>query len=145
MTDREEGLIVIGNPLNTPHEQGGPGVSTLLDGDPDNNFLQRAATYNPGGILAGARHMALYGTLAYISCDRGIVVVDLNDPLHPQVVATLEGPIIRGAAEDRLPVPLCLRLRCRWRQGPGCHRPAETPPGAFRKRSGGNHSDCGRS
>ncbi len=48
-----------------------------------------APSFNPGGILNGARHMALYGTFAYISCNRGIVVVDLNDPLDPQVVATL--------------------------------------------------------
>ncbi|HUB26563.1 MAG TPA: hypothetical protein VL992_14150 [Tepidisphaeraceae bacterium] len=86
LTDSKEGLIVIGNPLDSPN---GPGVSTLLDGDPQNNFLERAVTYNPGGILAGARHCDMYGTYAYICCDAGIVVVDLADPLHPRVVNTI--------------------------------------------------------
>jgi hypothetical protein len=97
LTDREEGLIVIGNPADSPNK---PGVSTLLDGDPENNFLQRAVTWNPraedgkGGLLDGARHMALYGTLAFVSCGpvKGkpgrMVVVDLSDPLHPVHVPT---------------------------------------------------------
>jgi hypothetical protein len=87
VTDREEGLVVIGNPLNDKRNK--PGVSTLLDGDPDNNFLQRAATYNPSGLLRGARHMAIYGTYAYICCDAGVVVLDMDNPLSPRHVATL--------------------------------------------------------
>ena len=35
VTDREEGLVVIGNPPDSPNK---PGVATLLDGDPENNF-----------------------------------------------------------------------------------------------------------
>ena len=57
--------------------------------DPDNNFLQRALTFNPGGVLKGARHMALHGHHAYISCDAGVVVLDLDNPLQPRVVTTL--------------------------------------------------------
>lgn len=79
VTDKYEGLVVIGDPKK--------GVGTLLDGDPRNNFLRRAATFNPGGVLNGARRMALAGTRAFILCDRGLVEVDLNDPLHPRVVA----------------------------------------------------------
>jgi hypothetical protein len=89
LTDRDEGLIVIGNSLQ--NKTTGPGVTTLLDGNPKNNFLDRALTYNPGGLLRGARHIALYGTYAYISCDAGLVVIDLDDPLHPKVVATVTG------------------------------------------------------
>jgi hypothetical protein len=88
VTDRDEGLIVIGNALDD--KQTGPGVTTLLDGNPENNFLQRAATFNPNGLLNGARHMDLCGTFAYISCDAGVVVLDLDDPLHPRHVATLD-------------------------------------------------------
>ena len=33
--------------------------------------------------------MDLCGVFAYISCDAGLVVLDLNDPLHPKHVATL--------------------------------------------------------
>ncbi|HEY7118743.1 MAG TPA: hypothetical protein VH475_19290 [Tepidisphaeraceae bacterium] len=87
LTDAQEGLIVIGNPLDEKRNKAG--VATLLDGDPDNNFLQRALTFNPGGLLKGARHMALHGHHAYVSCDAGVVVLDLDNPLQPRVVTTL--------------------------------------------------------
>ena len=41
LIDREEGLIVIGNAAD--NKSTGPGVTTLLDGEPRNNFLERAA------------------------------------------------------------------------------------------------------
>jgi hypothetical protein len=86
LTDAQEGLIVIGNPPGV----GSPGVSTLLDGDPMNNFLRRATdAYNPGGLLNGARHMVLRGRYAYICCNAGIVVLDMIDPLHPRHVTTI--------------------------------------------------------
>jgi hypothetical protein len=88
LTDAQEGLIVIGNPLDDKKNK--PGVATLLDGDPDNNFLERALTFNPGGLLKGAKHMALHGHHAYISCDAGVVVLDLDNPLQPKVVTTLK-------------------------------------------------------
>ncbi|HEY5328482.1 MAG TPA: multiheme c-type cytochrome [Acidobacteriaceae bacterium] len=79
VTDKYEGLIVVGDPKT--------GVGTLLDGNPRNNFLRRATTFNPGGILNGAHRIALAGARAFILCDRGLVEVDLNDPLHPKIVA----------------------------------------------------------
>ena len=92
LTDREEGLIVIGNAAANRFT--GPGVTTLLDGNPQNNFLTRAVpAFNPGGLLHGARHMDLYGTYAYISCDAGIVVLDVNNPLAPKVVTVLNSGI----------------------------------------------------
>ena len=33
------------------------GVATLLDGNPSNNYLSRALTYNPNGLLRGAKHL----------------------------------------------------------------------------------------
>jgi hypothetical protein len=87
LTDAEEGLIVIGNPLDEKRNKAG--VATLLDGDPENNFLQRAVTFNPNGVLKGAKHVALHGHHAYVSCDAGVVVVDLDNPLQPRVVATM--------------------------------------------------------
>jgi hypothetical protein len=89
LTDAQEGLIVIGNPAGDRRNKAG--VATLLDGDPENNFLRRAATWNESGVLKGARHMALHGHHAYVSCDAGVVVLDLNDPLKPQHRATLTG------------------------------------------------------
>lgn len=91
-TDREEGLVVIGNPLE--EKKHGPGVATLLDGDPNNNFIQRALAWNPNGILKGANNITLAGTTAYITCDKGLVLVDLSDPLKPRQLAVFE---LRGA------------------------------------------------
>jgi hypothetical protein len=89
VADKYEGLVVIGD--SNPNSKT-PGVSTLLDGDPRNNFLKRALAFNPGGILNGARRIAIAGTNAYILCDRGLVVVDLDKPLQPRVAAVVGAP-----------------------------------------------------
>jgi hypothetical protein len=89
VADKYEGLVVIGDP--DPKSKS-PGVSTLLDGDPRNNFLKRALAFNPDGILNGARRITIAGTYAYMLCDRGLVVVDLNDPLQPRVTAEIGTP-----------------------------------------------------
>lgn len=91
-TDREEGLVVIGNPLD--EKAHGPGVATLLDGDPNNNFIKRALAWNPNGLLKGANNIVIAGTHAYITCDKGLVIVSIADPLKPQAVATVP---LRGA------------------------------------------------
>jgi hypothetical protein len=75
-TDRYEGLIIVG-------------AGTLLDGNPRNNFLKREVTFNPDGILCGARNLTIIGTYAYICCDAGLVVVSLEDPACPKVVKVL--------------------------------------------------------
>jgi hypothetical protein len=84
VTDKYEGLIVVGDPKT--------GVGTLLDGNPRNNFLKRAVTFNPEGKLNGARRITIAGTYAYILCDRGLEVVDLADPLHPKITAEIGAP-----------------------------------------------------
>jgi hypothetical protein len=76
VADHYEGLILVG-------------AGTLLDGNPLNNYLKRALTYNPDGLLCGARGVTIVGTYAYVSCDAGLVVVDLNNPLEPKVAAVL--------------------------------------------------------
>jgi hypothetical protein len=76
VTDSVEGLIMVD-------------VTTLADGEFRNNFLKRAATWNPGNVLKGARHVTLAGHIAYVAADAGLVVVDLNDPLKPRLAATL--------------------------------------------------------
>ncbi|MEK6674576.1 MAG: hypothetical protein AABZ47_02855 [Planctomycetota bacterium] len=86
VTDLYEGLVVIGDKRN--------GVGTLLDGNPTNNFLRRALAFNPDGILNGAVYMTLAGHWAYICCDRGLVIVDLSNPLEPRVAAQIESPQI---------------------------------------------------
>jgi hypothetical protein len=89
VADKYEGLIIIGDPDLKAKT---PGVGTLLDGDPKNNFLKRAVSFNPGGILNGARRITIAGTYAYILCDRGLVVVDLDNPLQPHVTAEIGAP-----------------------------------------------------
>ncbi len=61
------------------------GAGTLLDGDPLNNFLCRSLTFNPNGLLCGARYITFVGTYGYVVCDAGVVVVDFADPAKPEV------------------------------------------------------------
>ena len=91
VADKEEGLIVLGN---TDKKKRVPGVGTLLDGDPRNNFIGRALTFNPENKLAGARSLTFAGAFAYVLCDRGLVVVDMNDPLHPRIVSEIGSPAL---------------------------------------------------
>ncbi len=89
VADREEGLVVIGNP---DLKSKSPGVGTLLDGNPANNFLKRALAFNPNGVLTGAHRIAIAGTYAYILTDKTLVVVDLDNPLAPRITATIGAP-----------------------------------------------------
>jgi hypothetical protein len=79
ISDREEGLILVD-------------VSTLTDGNPSNNFLTRALTFNPDGALHGAETVSIAGRYAYVGCERGMVVVDVDQPLQPKIVAQLVIP-----------------------------------------------------
>ncbi|MCZ6709283.1 MAG: hypothetical protein O7B25_02855 [Gammaproteobacteria bacterium] len=76
ITDANEGLIVVN-------------VDTLSDGEPRNNSLIRATTWNQGGVLNGARHITMGGYYAYILTDDSLVVVNVDDPLAPSLAATL--------------------------------------------------------
>jgi hypothetical protein len=89
VADSEEGLVVIGNP---DLKSSSPGVGTLLDGNPANNFLKRALAFNPNGALTGARRITIAGTYAYILTDKSLVVVDLDNPLAPLVTANIGSP-----------------------------------------------------
>jgi hypothetical protein len=73
VADKFEGLILVG-------------AATLLDGDPENNFLKRALTFNPNGVLNEANNITLAGNFAYITTDRELVIIDLSTPLQPRVV-----------------------------------------------------------
>ncbi|HET8967019.1 MAG TPA: hypothetical protein VFN20_12425 [Candidatus Acidoferrum sp.] len=98
VADSEEGLVVIGTP---DLKSRSPGVGTLLDGNPANNFLQRALAFNPDGILTGARRITIAGNYAYVLTEKNLVVIDLENPLTPKVTATLGQPTLedpRGIA-----------------------------------------------
>jgi hypothetical protein len=92
VADKYEGLVIVGDagPGNKV-----PGVSTLLDGEPRNNFLGRALAFNPNGELNGARRITIVGTYAYILCDAGLVVVDLDHPLQPKIVSRIGAPELK--------------------------------------------------
>jgi len=101
IADREEGLILVD-------------VTTLTDGDPSNNYLSRAVTFNPTtvtlakssaltnssadaesmlvpvGSLKGANAIAVAGRWVYIGCDAGVVIIDVDKPLEPKIVATIK-------------------------------------------------------
>jgi hypothetical protein len=87
VADAEEGLILIN-------------VATLLDGDPRNNFLKRAGNaFNPGGVLNGANFVVTAGNYAYISCNRGLVIVSIDDPLNPKIVSEVP---LKGAGHSAI-------------------------------------------
>ena len=99
VADREEGLIVVGN--RDAKSRRLIGVGTLLDGNPANNFLDRAVTFNPNGVLSGARRITIAGTYAYVLTDRALVVVSLDNPLEPKITAQIGAPDLvepRGVA-----------------------------------------------
>ena len=76
VTDAEEGLILVD-------------VNTLADGEPRNNFLRRALTWNENGVLKGARHLTIGGDRVYVAADAGIVILDLAEPLKPRLAAVV--------------------------------------------------------
>jgi len=98
VADKQEGLVIIGD---ANLESKSPGVGTLLDGNPANNFLRRALAFNPGGALSGARRITIAGTFAYVLTDKALVVVDLDNPLAPGITASIGSPALndpRGIA-----------------------------------------------
>ena len=74
VADKFEGLILVN-------------AATLLDGDPRNNFLNRALTFNPGGALTGASNLTIAGNFAYVTTPREVIIVDLSTPLTPKISA----------------------------------------------------------
>ncbi len=83
LTDRVEGLILTD-------------VNTFADGDLGNNFLERAVSWNPEGVLDGARHLAIGGHYVYVMANRGLVIVDVDRPLEPKLAAVV--PLVDGRA-----------------------------------------------
>jgi hypothetical protein len=82
VVDKYEGVILVN-------------AATLLDGDPLNNYLRRTLTFNPNGALDGANNITIAGTHAYITTDRALVVVNLDDPLRPRIVAEIAAPALK--------------------------------------------------
>jgi LVIVD repeat len=85
ITDSVEGLILVD-------------IDTLADGEFRNNKFRRAATWNEGNVLAGARHITLAGHIAYITTKTGLAVIDLDDPLKPRLTANIPLKDARASA-----------------------------------------------
>ena len=85
ITDSREGLILTD-------------VNTLADANPRNNHLRRALTWNPNGILKGARHLTIGGHYVYVAADAGLVILNLDDPLHPEVESVVPLADVRASA-----------------------------------------------
>ncbi|MCC6468623.1 MAG: hypothetical protein IT563_09895 [Alphaproteobacteria bacterium] len=85
ITDAEEGLILTD-------------IGAMHDAGPSNNFLNRALTWNEGGVLTGATHLTIAGTYFYIPTPKEVVVVDMEVPLKPRVAARIPLAGVRGTA-----------------------------------------------
>ena len=85
-------------------------------------FHGRALTFNPGGILNGARRITIAGTYAYILCDRGLVVVDLDNPLAAARHRGNRRARSERSAGHRRAVPLRIRRRSPGTKGARRHR-----------------------
>jgi hypothetical protein len=85
VTDSIEGLIITD-------------ITTFADGDINNNHLRRETTWNPDNILAGARHITMGGHYAYITAQRGLVIVDLDEPKSPRLAAVVALDDARASA-----------------------------------------------
>jgi hypothetical protein len=85
VTDAKEGLILVD-------------VNTMADGEPRNNFLKRAVTWNLRGVLDGARHITVGGYYLYITTPRGLVIVSVDNPLKPELVAEVPLQDARSSA-----------------------------------------------
>ena len=97
-TDKYEGLVSVF-------------ARTLLDGNPLNNFLDKdsyleqqelppVVRYNPGGLLDGALNLTITGHYAYICCDRGLVIVDIEDPFKPRLVRVVSSGLASPRAVE---------------------------------------------
>lgn len=84
-TDLIEGLLVTD-------------ITTFSDGDINNNFLERGTVWNPDNVLGGARHITIGGHYAYITADRGLVIVNLNQPDAPELMAVVPLTDARASA-----------------------------------------------
>ncbi len=76
VSDAEEGLILFDN-------------ETFQDGEPRNNFVERAVTWNPDGVLTGASYLVVRGEYVYVTTPTGVVVVNVDTPTAPRYVATI--------------------------------------------------------
>src|SRR6185369_15925117 len=96
ITDREEGLVMVS-------------VGTLVDGDPNNNFLvkEKIIRFNPDGKLTGAMHSFMAGTNLYVVGQNGLFVLGLRND-------ALEAPVLVGELTGGLKNPRAVSVQFRY-------------------------------
>ena len=87
ITDSIEGLIL-------------SDINTLSNFEPRDNFLTRALTWNENGVLDGARHLYVGGHYVYIAVTAGVAILDLDDPLNPKYLTTVELNDVRSVVQQ---------------------------------------------
>ncbi|MCA9413454.1 MAG: hypothetical protein KC944_19730, partial [Candidatus Omnitrophica bacterium] len=92
VSDSVEGLVVVN-------------IETLTDRDPLNNFLKKCRSFNPDGILRGANHIEIAGNYAYLTCNAGLVIVGIDNPLQPYVAAVVGNDVLTQ------PTGVCIQFR----------------------------------
>jgi hypothetical protein len=94
VSDLEEGLVIVN-------------VATLVDGNPDNNFVKKAGSFNPNGALTGATFVAATGHRLYMTTPRGLYVINVGkDGTNPQIVGELTNGFLRN--------PRCVAVQFRY-------------------------------
>ena len=96
ISDREEGLVI-------------SNVATLVDGNPDNNFLKESETirFNPNGALTGASFVAAAGHRLYMTTPRGLFVIEVGkDGSHPRITGQVTNGFLRN--------PRCVAIQFRY-------------------------------
>ncbi|MEQ1859749.1 MAG: hypothetical protein ABMA13_07435 [Chthoniobacteraceae bacterium] len=94
VTDLEKGMYVVN-------------VGTLFDGNPENNFLNRAKLkgangeqigewFNPDGKLTGATFAVCAGHRVFVCTARGLAIVDINEPERPRLVGEVADGFLRN-------------------------------------------------
>ncbi len=93
VTDREEGLVMVT-------------VGTLVDGNPDNNFLdkEKIIRFNPDGKLTGAMHSFMAGTNLYVVGKNGLFVVGLSktELVAPKIVGEIQSEVAADVSRLKL-------------------------------------------
>ncbi len=101
VTDRKEGLYVVN-------------VGTLFNGNPEDNFLNKAKLkdqngnqigeyFNPDGKLTGAEYAVCAGHRVYVCTPRGLAVIDIDKPEQPRLAGEL--------ADGFLNNPKCISIQ----------------------------------
>jgi hypothetical protein len=86
-------------------------VGTLVDGNPDNNFLDQkpeaTIRFNPNGKLTGAMHSFMAGTNLFVVSAKGLFVLGLNN-------TKLVAPVMLGELTDGLKNPKHIAVQFRY-------------------------------